>query len=403
MPDLSAPLLPAALAEHSVESLYAAHGRQRPWIYWFSLAGVAVALGALPFVPVDVTVRAAGMVRPATERTELKSAIGGRIARVLAADNERVAAGQPLLELAARDAEERLARNRQLQREKAGLISDLAMLTAKVAKLDRGPDATMPDTVAALAPATPALARSYAQFLTQWQSGTLALAKARATRDRDDALEAKGIVTPQERDDARYAHARAGSDLHLLAEQALTAWQAQLRDEQTALDQLDSEEKRLQEELTLAVVRAPVGGTVQGLVGLSAGGIVVAGQSLGAISPDDRLIVETYVSPRDIGLVRAGHPARLQVDAYPYTEWGMLDAQVESVAADATASGQQAAFKVLLRPHAMALRLPNGATGALRKGLTVTARFVVARRSLLQVLYEDASSWLNPQANAAAS
>jgi hypothetical protein len=26
--------LPAALARHTVESLYAGHGRQRPWIYW---------------------------------------------------------------------------------------------------------------------------------------------------------------------------------------------------------------------------------------------------------------------------------------------------------------------------------------------------------------------------------
>jgi hypothetical protein len=35
--------------------------------------------------------------------------------------------------------------------------------------------------------------------------------------------------------------------------------------------------------------------------------------------------------------------------------------------------------------------------GDLKKGLTLTARYVVARRSLLQILHDDASAWLNPQ------
>ena len=197
MPNSPVALHPAALAEQTVESLYAMHGRQRPWIYWLCLIGVGAALGVLPLLQVEVTVRAAGMVRPATERTELKSAIGGRIARVLAADNERVTAGQPLLELTARDAEERLARNRQLQREKSGLISDLAKLTANFAGLERGADSGAPNAVATLALKTPALAGSQAQFLTQWESGNLTLARSLAAFDRAAALEAKGIVTQQ--------------------------------------------------------------------------------------------------------------------------------------------------------------------------------------------------------------
>jgi membrane fusion protein, peptide pheromone/bacteriocin exporter len=54
---------------------------------------------------------------------------------------------------------------------------------------------------------------------------------------------------------------------------------------------------------------------------------------------------------------------------------------------------------VLIRPAAAHLVLPNGVRGELKQGLTLTARYVVARRSLLQILYEDASAWLNPQEN----
>ena len=89
----SQPLLSAALADQTVESLYAMHGRRRPWIYWISLTAVGAAVGVLPLLQVDVTVRSAGMVRPASERAEIKSALGVHVERVWAHDTEQVEAG----------------------------------------------------------------------------------------------------------------------------------------------------------------------------------------------------------------------------------------------------------------------------------------------------------------------
>ena len=42
----SAHLLPADLAAHTVESLYAEHGAPRLWIYWLVLLGVIGALAS---------------------------------------------------------------------------------------------------------------------------------------------------------------------------------------------------------------------------------------------------------------------------------------------------------------------------------------------------------------------
>jgi len=41
--------------------------------------------------------------------------------------------------------------------------------------------------------------------------------------------------------------------------------------------------------------------------------------------------------------------------------------------------------------------------GELSKGMTGSARFVTARRTLLQILYQDASEWLDPQNHATAT
>jgi HlyD family secretion protein len=401
----SSGLVPAELAPYTVQSLYADHGAQRAWIYWLVLAGAVGALAVLPLLEVDVTVRAAGLVRPATERTELKVAVGGRVGRVGARDNERVTAGQSLVELTTRDLDERLARNRSLQHEQSGLVADLQRLTAT--RRDEG--AIEADFAAVPSPesmdnfATPLLAREFAQYSIQFEAGLLALTKACAARDRIGLLAVRGLVTEQERDEARYAVERGQSDQRLLIQQTMAGWQARLREAGMALDSLASEERRLLEEQTLAIVRAPVTGTVQGLVGLAEGTYVLPGQLLGYISPDDRLVAEAYVLPRDIGLVRTGQRVRMQIDAY--TQWGLLEGEVKSVAADSSANlnSTVAVYKIVIRPAAMALRLRSGIRGELRKGMTLSARLVVTRRSLLQLLHEDLSGWLDPEGKGAAA
>jgi len=388
--------LPAALARHTVESLYAEHGAQRPWIYWSLLLFCAAALAALPLVKVDITVRAPGIVRPAVERAELKVGVNGRISRVLASDNDTVRAGQPLLELSTRDAEERLARNRALQVEKNNTLADLALLTA-----NDGTGATLLDAGRPELPGgsfrTLECHQSYLHVRAQLEANRVSLAKLRVDLDRMEALAKQGLIPKSDLDASRFAVDNAQTQESLIIQQALDTWKSSLHDEKIARDDLVSDEKRIIDEITYSTVRSPATGTVQGLLGYAEGGYLVAGQTLGYVSPDTGLLVEADVSPRDIGLIRSGQPARLQIDAFPYTQWGLLDARVEQIAGDATLNGQQLYFRVLLKPQNETLRLRNGVEGALRKGMTLSARFVVNRRTLLQALYETTADWMNPQ------
>jgi HlyD family secretion protein len=390
------PLLPALLAQHTVESLYAEHGPARPWIYWLALLGVTAALAALPLIEVDVTVRAPGVVRPATERTELRVPLSAQIAQVLARDNDTVTAGQPLLVLRSRDLDERLALNRTRQTLSTSLITDLTRLTP--AATDSSPTNPFPLEVTTLE--TPELRADLAQLHAQWATQQLTQAKASRELARSATLAAKGLISTRDHDQAHDDLAAARADTTTLLRAARTRWETRLRDEQTTLTTLRTEENRITEEVAQTTLRAPATGSIQGLTGLSPGAWLSAGQMIGAVSPSDALLIETYVSPKDVGLLRLGQPARLQIDAYPYTQWGLLDAIVTTLAADSSGTNganSTSGFKVTLQPAATTLYLPNGAAGPLRKGLTLSARFVVARRSLFQILYEDVSAWLNPQ------
>jgi membrane fusion protein, peptide pheromone/bacteriocin exporter len=217
---------------------------------------------------------------------------------------------------------------------------------------------------------------------------------------RRSTLAAKGLISTRDHDQAHDDLAAAHADTTTLLRAARTRWETRLRDEQTTLTTLRTEENRIAEEVAQTTLRAPATGSIQGLTGLSPGAWLSAGQMIGAVSPSDALLIETFVSPKDVGLLRLGQPARLQIDAYPYTQWGLLDATVMTLAADSSGTNganSTSGFKVTLQPTATTLYLPNGTAGPLRKGLTLSARFVVARRSLLQILYEDVSAWLNPQ------
>ncbi len=391
--------LPLPLAAHTVESLHAEHGRPTRAVYWFVLVGASAGLAALPFIEVDVSVAAPGIVRPAAERVELRLALGGRIARVHARDNDHVVAGQALLELATPDLDERLVRNATLQREKAAAVALLDYLsTARLGEPDVLPDVTSGRAVE-LFSSLQTVRQEATQLRAQLEASRVAEARARTELARVSAMAAKGIATQRELDDARYAVERVQAEAKLAVEQMHTHWHARREETALALVDLASERTRLEVERAHAIVRAPSAGALQGFVGLSEGATVAAGQVVGAISPDDRLVVETFVSPREIGLVRCGQPVRLQVDAFPYTQWGLLDALVIAIAADVSLTGTGGApvFKVTIEPERAQLQLANGAIGRLGKGMTVSARFLTTRRTLLQILYQDASEWLDPQ------
>jgi len=379
-------LIPAALSGDTVESLYAQHGRPRAWIWWLLLAACVGGVAALPLVKVDVSVQANGVVRPATERVELKTPLGGRIVRVFARENDTVAAGQPLIELSAPDLDERLARIKAQQTEKRSLLSDLQTLVT--------------DPVGQTPVAVAALEQERGQLRLQLDANRLSAAKARAELARASALAAKGIATQRELDDARFALERTEAEGRLLLQQAVARWAGRMRDEQLALDQLASEQARLEAEQAVLTVHSPASGVLVGFQGWSPGAWLAPGQLLGAVSPDDTLVIEAYVPSRDAGVVRVGQAARLQIDAFPYTQWGTLEATVVALSGDVMpASGNtMPVFKAVLRPAAPVLIRPDGLRAELRKGLTLQARFQVARRSLLQLLHDATSARLDPHA-----
>lgn len=212
------------------------------------------------------------------------------------------------------------------------------------------------------------------------------------------------MIARIELEDKAFAHRKLLDQVRVLAETQRSQWQADLNTHRAALAELREQQQQLRQESRLYVLTAPVAGTVQQLAGKYAGSYVQAGELLGTISPDGDLLAECYVAPKDIGFMRAGMPVRVQVDAFNYNQWGMLEGQVTEVARDYVLLGdKQPVFKVRCRLNRSYLQLKSGYRGQLRKSMTVRARFQLAERSLWQLLFDKADDWLNPTQNGAST
>lgn len=83
-------------------------------------------------------------------------------------------------------------------------------------------------------------------------------------------------------------------------------------------------------------MRAPVAGRVGEVANLQIGTVVAPGDELAAIVPAGDLRVVAHFHPAQaLGRVRAGQPARLRLEGFPWMQYGSISATVATVASEA--------------------------------------------------------------------
>lgn len=81
---------------------------------------------------------------------------------------------------------------------------------------------------------------------------------------------------------------------------------------------------------------SPVDGVVQQLAVHTVGGVVQPAQPLMMVVPvDGEIAVDAQILNRDIGFVREGQPVRVKLEAFPFTDYGVVDGIVETISRDA--------------------------------------------------------------------
>jgi multidrug resistance efflux pump len=170
----------------------------------------------------------------------------------------------------------------------------------------------------------------------------------------------------------------------------------ELADRVAHLTELQSSEEQLNGRLNTAnatidrlelayerrAIRAPVSGRLGELMTLHGsdhdGSVLKPGDRVGVVIPDKRLSVVAFVpSEEAVGRVRSGQHARLRLDAFPWTEYGLVEGTVARVGGES----RQGTLRV-------EIELRDDATwaGLLQHGETGTAEIEVERLSPARLL-----------------
>ncbi len=362
------------------------HSKRSKIIYLVILITLLAAVGSLPFLKVDVYSSARGIVKPNKERASLFSINSGQIVYNKLTNNTKVKRGDTLLVINNNGIDDRLNLTKYQQEETTLFINDLLILlenknikhkTLKSSKYQR----------------------EYLQYSQKLRELHTRFSKMEIDYNRNKILFAKGVVARVEFEDKRFNYDLALSDIGQFKKQQLNSWQTDFNEYQNKLKELKSNNEQLLKSKLQFMIVAPINGTLLNVNGQELGGFVNAGTKLGEISPDTELLVECYVSPVDIGLLRVNNKINFQIDAYNYNQWGLATGEIIAIGKDIELVENRPVFKVRCKVNQKYLSLKNGFKGNLKKGMTLNANFQLVERSLYNLLYDKMDDWLNPSRN----
>lgn len=88
------------------------------------------------------------------------------------------------------------------------------------------------------------------------------------------------------------------------------------------------------------MLRSPIAGVVEQLNVHTIGRVVTPAQHLMIVVPDaQRLMVEARLANRDVGFVHDGQPAKVKVETFTFTRYGLIDGRVIEVSRDVAQAG----------------------------------------------------------------
>jgi HlyD family secretion protein len=380
-------IFPAAILNNTIE-VYDSRISIRSRVIYLILLGLIFAIAlSLPLIVVDVAVQTRGTFQSALQRNPVQIAMGGRLEFWDLSENKEVKQGDVLavirgeqLNLEMKAMEERLA---LLQ----DFIKDLKMLINHQSQVESN---------------TPSLKSNLYQAAWYEYQSQLVNQEMLAHKLYRDFQRAKGLFESKsiafvEYDEVQVQYQQASTQLELLKKQRLNHWGQELTNHSTERDRILSQlEVSLVQKDQFKII-AGTSGTLMNVQNLKTGDFVHSNQKLAEISPDSELMAVTYLSPADIAFLGIGQEVKFQVDTYNYNQWGVATGKVVGIANDLSLiSEKEAGFLVTCKLDSLELKLPSGQSGKIRKGMTFNSRFVVARRSLFQLLYDKVDNWLNP-------
>lgn len=357
-------------------------------IYILILTFISSALLILPFVYVTISVTSPGIIQSEKERIDLLAPVSGQVSNYKMFDNKRIETGDTMIVIDSSIPQEQLLVMERKKKQLEGFISDANILLNTI-KLNR------------LNKTEPQLSSN--KYMASWQqllqeTTSTSNNNSQLTRDFDRAkkLYTHNYITASEFEKAKLELDQAVSEHYLILRKYRVQWETDIIQQTNDLKDINTNILELKVKKQQYLLKASVKGTLQNLTGMQVGTYVFINQKLAEISPEGSLYAFCYVQPKDIGLIKKDQLTNFQIDAFNYNQWGSISGRVIDISDDIIQIGDKPYFKVKCKLGNTFLKLRNGHTENIKKGMSFSARFFVAKKTLFQLLFNNVDDWANP-------
>lgn len=375
-------IFPKDILEHSLEIHRFKNMRRSKAIYFVLLLGFSMLLLIMPLVQIDIYSATPGMIRPNKERNIVTSPIDAKVVSVLVSENTRVQTGDSILLLDDSFIKKEIA---SIQKK----IDTTKMFISDLYYLSRYDDFRHDSIRSNLYKSE---YRRHSQKIKDLQRR---MAQNASHYKRQQTLFHKGVIAKTTFQKSTYELELSRNRLSFYRDQQKNIWEKELKQLHEDLNELHILLLLRSEEKNKYLIKASVKGSIQHFQGIEVGNFIRAGSRIAEISPETELVVECFIPPADIGLIETDDVVKFQIDAFPHHQWGVVNGRVLEINGDVSVIDKTPAFRVTCSLNETVLFLNEKTLGKLRKGMTLSARFLIAKRSLLQLLSDKITDWHN--------
>jgi HlyD family secretion protein len=335
------------------------------------------------FAKSSVSIVCSGLVRPITEISTVRPSISGDIHSVLVSEGGKVEKGGLIAIIRDANSNEYAYLNNLEYSTVKGYVDDLKQLMSNT---------EAPNLKTSL------FKEQFEKCRSVIKESEINISKVFRELEINRILYTDKVISEKELFDKEVEYKRLLSVHEVIKREQAAIWQSDFQKYQLQLGQLGLQKNRNEIDRQRHFIYAPISGIVHNIQSWYSGNYISTGEVFCTISPETSLIAECFVNTRDVGLLRIGQTARFQIDAFDYNYFGIITGKIISIDNDFTIIENKPVFKVRCSFDSTQLHLKNGYKGELKKGLSFQARFIVAERTLWQLLFDKIDDWLNPTA-----
>lgn len=381
-------LIPSGIMNSTYESYMIKITSKSRIIYWTIIGLIISGLAILPFIYVDVAVRARGYFQSETSKQVIYAPVQGVISYNSVLLGRRFEKGDTLLRFDTKATEAQLAAIEKRISENNSAINDLE----KLVSINDTSDHYYAESFH-----TGRYLSEYLNMEISWSAQQRKFNKIREDHERNELLYHQEIIPEVEYQKSLFELTQEQKALDGVMISQRSIWQADLMTRRTDANSLYAEVNRLIEEIDKRVITAPLAGEIIQSSDLQTGTLLLVNQKIAELSPRGELIAVCLVSPGNIGMLNRNQKVKIQVDALNQNEWGLVDASIIDISDDMIVeSSSSYYFRLRCRPESTYLELRNGVKADLKKGMSFTARIIVARRTLFNLIFDKTAKWFNP-------